>query len=242
MQTKKALCGEIRIETVPTKDAVERWRQLRAHTEQTGIYPLLLGPPVDAFGQPEEFEFIEIGESGPWTQHEVTAKATPHAIAEFIAKRKRDAAEVAEDGEAYPERGDWPIEPGGMTDPNEFLVLRDHEDNLVESMYLGHVPGRTAAEVIGALGYGAWNDCPMPWIHVGFIKRWQERYGVELVVCAHGTLEFAVSRPPTTREAAIELALEHFWYCADIVDQGTETIERLANELLNAPRWFFWWD
>jgi hypothetical protein len=242
LESKKALCGEIRIESVPTTRAVERWRQLRAQTEKSGIYPLLLGPPVDAFGQVEDLEFIELGESGPWTHQDVMAKATPEAAAEFLAERKRESAEMAEEGIEYPERGEWPDEPGQMTDPDDFLVLLNPEGEPVESLLLAHVPARSGAEAIGAIAYGAWNDCPMPWIHVAYVKQWQETFGAELVVCSNDTLEFTVSRPPTTREAAVELALEHFWYCADIVDQGTETIERLANELLDAPRWFFWWD
>ncbi|NRA58987.1 MAG: DUF4253 domain-containing protein [Phycisphaerales bacterium] len=242
MERMKALCGEIKIESVPTTSAVERWRELRAQTHETGIYPLLLGPPVDAFGQVEDLEFIELGESGPWTQQDVMSKATPAAIAEFIAERERDAAEAAEELGEYPERGEWPDQSGTMTDPDEFLLLRNHDGKLVDSLLLGHVPARTGAEAIGAIAYGAWNDCPMPWVHVAYVRQWQERFGVELVVCSSDTLEFVVSRPPTTRESAIELTLEHFRYCSDIVDQGTETIERLANELLDAPRWFFWWD
>lgn len=30
--------------------------------------------------------------------------------------------------------------------------------------------------------------------------------------------------------------------CADIVDQGTESIEALAAQLLVSNSWFFWWD
>ncbi|WP_414650247.1 DUF4253 domain-containing protein, partial [Duganella sp.] len=33
-----------------------------------------------------------------------------------------------------------------------------------------------------------------------------------------------------------------YLYCADIVDQGTESIEALAATLLNARVWYFWWD
>lgn len=235
MDSIKALCGEVRVETVMAAGAVSRWRALRAQVASTGLYPLLLGPPDD-------LEFIEIGESTSWTHDEVIKNATQQAIDAHIAGRKQDASELAAEGIEYPERGEWPDEPGGMDDAEDLAILRDYEGDLLEELLLAHVPGHTGAEAIGALGYGAWNDCPVPSAHVAYLRRWQERWGAELVVCANDTVEFFVERPPTTREAAIELAIEQFWYCADIVDQGAGTIEALANTLLNAPRWFFWWD
>ena len=60
--------------------------------------------------------------------------------------------------------------------------------------------------------------------------------------CRKSVIEMAVTRPPQTREEAITLATEQYFYCSDIVDQGTETIDRLAAEILAQPRWFFWWD
>jgi hypothetical protein len=55
-------------------------------------------------------------------------------------------------------------------------------------------------------------------------------------------VEYRVVHPITDREQAITVALEQFYYCPDIVLQGTETIERLASSLLRARYWFFWWD
>ncbi len=242
MEEKKALCGTINIETIGASTAVARWREARAGTPGTGLYPIIVGQPLDVLGQPEDLEFIEVGADAPWSLAEVLAKATPEALAAFRQERQADAAEAASEIGEYPERGDWPDEPGTMDDPEGLAVLLDLDDNPVDEVLLAHVRAASGADALGALGYGAWNDCPHPWIHVAQVRAWQERYGAELVVGANDTLEFFVSRPPRTREAAIELALEQFWYCADIVDQGVGTIEALANELLDAPRWFFWWD
>jgi len=52
----------------------------------------------------------------------------------------------------------------------------------------------------------------------------------------------AVERPPADRERALSVALEQYAFCPDIVEQGTETLEGLAGEILNQPHWFFWWD
>jgi Domain of unknown function (DUF4253) len=62
------------------------------------------------------------------------------------------------------------------------------------------------------------------------------------VTMTQDTIELAVERPIQTREDALAVAHEQYVYCADIVQQGTETIEGLAAALLNAPEWFFWWD
>jgi Domain of unknown function (DUF4253) len=39
-----------------------------------------------------------------------------------------------------------------------------------------------------------------------------------------------------------ERALEQYVYCADIVRQGSDSIEVLAAGLVEAPVWYFWWD
>jgi hypothetical protein len=61
-------------------------------------------------------------------------------------------------------------------------------------------------------------------------------------VIAGDVVEMAVARPPRTRDEAIALAKEQYAYSPDIVDQGTETIDVLAAEIIGQPRWFFWWD
>jgi hypothetical protein len=90
--------------------------------------------------------------------------------------------------------------------------------------------------------YGGWNACPMPHLQVALLRRWKEKYDAELVVAGGDVVELRVGKPPKTDEAAKELAREQFSYCSDIVNQGTETIERLATCLKNGTVWYFWWD
>jgi hypothetical protein len=82
----------------------------------------------------------------------------------------------------------------------------------------------------------------MPEVHGAFFRYWGETYGAEPVVIARDVIEMTVARPPLTRDAALALAREQYAYAADIVDQGTETIDALAAEIIGQPRWFFWWD
>jgi hypothetical protein len=45
-----------------------------------------------------------------------------------------------------------------------------------------------------------------------------------------------------TSAAAAEFANEVYEFCPDLTDQGTETVENLAAEILHTQRVFLWWD
>jgi Domain of unknown function (DUF4253) len=36
--------------------------------------------------------------------------------------------------------------------------------------------------------------------------------------------------------------MEMYFLCPDAVDQGAESTEALANSILGANVWYFWWD
>jgi hypothetical protein len=81
-----------------------------------------------------------------------------------------------------------------------------------------------------------------PHVHVAILKYWYERWGAEVVAATAGDLELQALRPPTTPEAALELAKEQYMYCRDLVDQNTRSVAVLAKLLLSSPVWWFWWD
>ncbi len=81
-----------------------------------------------------------------------------------------------------------------------------------------------------------------PHVHVAILKYWYEHWGAEVVAATRGDLELQVLRPPTTPEAALELAQEQYMYCSDLVDQNTRSVAVLAKLLLGSPAWWFWWD
>ena len=55
-------------------------------------------------------------------------------------------------------------------------------------------------------------------------------------------MDLRVARPRQSRADALDLAREHYVYCADIVDQGVGTLSAMAALLLGNERWSFWWD
>jgi hypothetical protein len=79
-------------------------------------------------------------------------------------------------------------------------------------------------------------------MHSAFFRDWQKRFGAVPIAMTHDVLEMHVSRPPQTPREAWDLALEQYAYCADIVDQGTRSVDALAQGLWRSPYWYFWWD
>jgi len=213
------------IETVAGTAALERRTALLA--AERG-YPVIAGSP----GNVELLvEGDEAGEGGETCLEE----AARIDVDEWLERR------VAGDPEYYEEEhGDWPagMDPNhsfkGPTDIVTGQPLAEVAIILVRAAESWHVPC--------VLGYGDWNECPAPAEHAAILKRWQDGYGATLVTMTPDTIELAVERPVRTREDALALAREQYIYCADIVQQGTETIERLAASLLEASVWFFWWD
>jgi Domain of unknown function (DUF4253) len=82
----------------------------------------------------------------------------------------------------------------------------------------------------------------MPEIHVAMLRKWNVEYGAELVGMTGDVLNLRVARKPQTKEEATTLAIEMFYYCEDIVTQGTGSINALAASLMESDYWYFWWD
>jgi uncharacterized protein DUF4253 len=94
-------------------------------------------------------------------------------------------------------------------------------------------------EAAAYLGFGGWNSCPAPWVHVAYAREWSARFGARLLAVTHDTLEFEVARPITSREEAAAMAAVHAYYCSDTVSLS---MALHAACLLGAPVWQFWWD
>lgn len=106
---------------------------------------------------------------------------------------------------------------------------------------LAKIPVTNPWEVFARLPFGGWNECPLPEEILWIAKYWYEKYGAIPAVITHDILEFA-ARPVKDKTAAMDLALEQFAFCSDIVFQGVETIGRLAGGLIQSSTWYFWWD
>ena len=138
-----------------------------------------------------------------------------------------------------PPLGDWPTAP--EAEPG-LSVACDLNARPLPKVYVGLAPTSDWTTIPAYLRWGGWNDCPPPEFHVAAMRSWRDRYGVELVGISSDTINLRVAKRPKTRDDAIALAREQYLYCADIVDQGVQTISALAAALMANDWWYFWWD
>lgn len=220
--------------------ALDAWKKMRSVSPQTGYWPAVLGTP-DEFRNRED----------DWPTDEQVRETLAYADtigvpAWFTSRHQERLDEFLEYSEGEdPSRffaaiGDWPegVRPSiSFHTAFDVLSRKPHPEVIVAL-----VPTEVGWQVPAYLGFGSWNECPEPALHCAVFKFWQERHGAQIAVITHDVVEAVVEHPPTTREDALVVAQEQYEYCADIVEQGTETISRLAASLLNAPLWFFWWD
>ncbi len=110
-----------------------------------------------------------------------------------------------------------------------------------EECVLAKIPANEPWEVFAWLPFGGWNECPNTEEIMWVAKYWYEKFGAVPAVMTRDVLEFSAA-PVKNEKTAAELALQQYVFCSDIVDQGLNTIGRLAGALMQSSAWYFWWD
>ena len=115
--------------------------------------------------------------------------------------------------------------------------------NLEADVLLLELPVRHPWEIIGYLPMGGWNECPAPEEMISICKYWYEKYNAIPAVFTHDVMEFYAPAGLNGADS-LEAAREHYAFCVDRVDQGTQTykLSELAAGLENSDVWYFWWD
>lgn len=234
---------------VSGESALAKWEELKAAGR--GV-PVVVG---DIDGLLESF--LPAEDAAPTPVREILAAADAIRFPDDLDKmrpemealalealRQLDPSSAVEHQEDGPRSkaplGEWPTE---IADSPGLAVAYDVlTDSSLPKVHIVLVPTDDPTTVPAHLRLGGWNECPAPQYHVAALRHWRDRYGAELVGVNMDTFNIRVSRKPTTDAEAIALAYMQYAYCKDIVDQGTESISRLAAELTAHDWWFFWWD
>lgn len=211
-------------------NALNEWRRYQLEWRKEGCSAVLLG---DANEVAERAASIKEASQAP---AEFLASAATIKAPDFFATR---AQQFTSDETDLPD-DEWPaklIPPAPLTAHKDLASGRPKP-----VVFFAKVPTPHAWEIPAYLRAGGWNDCPDAASQVAVLRYWSENHGIEIYACTPDMLECVASRPPQTQPEARALAREQFYFCSDIVHQGTERLSVLAAALLKAENWFFWWD
>jgi len=242
------------------KPAVGLWKSLASPLQQAGHWPIICG---DA----EEYDRIEEQISD---QDEDVREILAHvpagvsAAAAHAAERAAQRQRMLEHFRADPkhqellkffentgeEEGSCSNESPDYTTwssrgkPPEVRVQSafGYDRDPYRSVLLAIVPAANAADSPAYLNFGGFNACPSTPIHVAHLREWKQRFGAVPIAITDAVIEMFLASPVQSKEDAWSLARDFYAYCPDIVDQGTGTVNRLANEIWKSPQWYFWWD
>ncbi len=74
---------------------------------------------------------------------------------------------------------------------------------------------------------------------ISIIKTFDKKYALELIGASGDWCEFIIHNDP---KDWAQFAKEVYGVCPDVVDQGAETVEALAEEMQKTKRLYLWWD
>ena len=131
----------------------------------------------------------------------------------------------------------------GGYENNRFSCYWDSGTDMTHPLILAKIPVKNPWEIFAYLPFGNWNECPDTPQLMAAAKYWFERYGAVPAAMSHDELEFLLPAP-ISKKNAMEVALEQYGFCPDIVDQEPEdaTVGALADVLWQSIVWYFWWD
>jgi hypothetical protein len=192
--------------------------------EETGYWPLFRNDDAEnSFPSLDEAKYLlKQTPSGNWRELFATAFADRmDSFRQFIEDLPADcdietfislvdqSGAMSFSGEAA-SKAPWPTLP-----PEKPLALHTLRPKHKVKLFL--VKLAHPFEAPAFLGFGGWNDAPMPELQVAMLREWERDYGAVPIAINADIMECYVS-------------------------QGTQSVRDLALEIWRSPHWFFWWD
>jgi Domain of unknown function (DUF4253) len=211
------------------------WRSLRAVSEHTGYWPLLVESDRSVFLADPLAAEVD-AEAGPVQR---LAQAAELDSTQVLNPRGMTLDSLGDD-QRQELLEEWPDEPHRI----DGFSLPFARDGQPRPTLVALVAAEHGWQVPALLGYGNWNQCPAPAVHSAVLRHWHHHYGADLVCMTSTSIELAVARPPQTRPAALAFAWEYASYCLDSVDgiYQADNLAGLAASLIDAEVVVAWWD
>ncbi|WP_018655361.1 DUF4253 domain-containing protein [Actinomadura flavalba] len=151
---------------------------------------------------------------------------------------------LSDDGDGDLRTGPWPGTAEAVEiqdDPDAVaaetaLLLGDAQEWL-----LGLVPAARGADAPALCGWSGPVNYTETAELCAVLRDWEDRLGARVITVGFDTLGVSVAAPPADAERARAVAVEHYAFCADVIDQGMEPDAYVAS-LVGRPFWSFWWD
>jgi len=213
-------------------DGLAAYREAKLRGEKEGFIPMLAAAEDATLLECLEMNLEDSGKTAEEYRRETLAAPVEDGKAYFTSLLTSRKEEAADDG--FDWLGDVLGEQAGGEAMDDFYGMED-------PMLLAEIPVKNPWDVFAYLPFGGWNECPDTPGLMAAAKYWYEKYGAVPAVVTHDVLQFTVPAPAAP-EQAMDLALEQYAWCPDIVDQGCQTVGALADGLSQSTVWFFWWD
>jgi hypothetical protein len=236
--------GPIPVTIVPKPQALAEWTRRQQAFPETSRWPLIIGEVENL----ELFNSDGFFEDGA-TAEDILAEAEDIEAAELIAERAEELLadyEDDEEGVAYLQDEVLPVDPATL-DPNQpanqnLAIVQALGKATEPNVALVELPLAEPWQLFALRPFGDWNEVPSDADLTSILRHWFETYRAVPCALLPDTLELWLPNPIKDPATATKVALEQYAVCVDIVDQGTETVQALAQALLNSHVWFFWWD
>ncbi|WP_405870398.1 MULTISPECIES: DUF4253 domain-containing protein [unclassified Streptomyces] len=210
------------------------WSALDAARRAAGLLPVLIDVGGGQ-GGPEEWELMpgEVSYPGDHDPEDVLAE-----FWEEYAQEEADEDEWPGLAPARPPRTDPDALAAEIAD---FLV---DDGSWLKEPRLALVPARRSADLPAAIGWsGPLNFEDDVARLCAVLRSWEDRFGIRVVALTFDQLIVSVAAPPTTMADAEAVAVEHFAFCPDNIQQsGDSSLRSYAEHLIDQEIWSFWWD